>query len=243
MTDAIIRERRVLRSDFDVILVDRMGTDHRVVQAARTSTQGADALASGEGEGLTNSLMRERHGVPFEHCVMTFLITCPIFVWREFVKHRIGVSMSEQSARYMRLAPVFYVAPQDRPMQKVDGSKRMDYELELGTTDQWWREFDRDKDLFEHAYSAYEDSIDDGILPEKARTKLPVAIYSTAMITINARALMHFLSLRVRDDEGSKFPSKPQWEINRVADQMETIFAELFPIIHAKFVAHGRVCP
>jgi hypothetical protein len=98
------------RSDFDVHLVDVMGSDHRIVQAAKVSTLGADSLTADDSAGLVRYLMSNRHGSPFEHCVMQWMISAPIFVWREFHRHRIA-SYNEESSRYRQLAPVFYVPP------------------------------------------------------------------------------------------------------------------------------------
>jgi thymidylate synthase (FAD) len=81
-----------------------------------------------------------------------------------------------------------------------------------------------------------------GIAKEVAREILPLNIYSSAYVTMNARALMNFLSLRTKD-ENSHFPSYPQREIEMVAEQYEATFAELMPITHAAFIQNGRVAP
>jgi thymidylate synthase (FAD) len=84
--------------------------------------------------------------------------------------------------------------------------------------------------------------LDAGVAREVARAVLPVNIYSSAYVTMNARAMMNFLSLR-RKSEGSTYPSYPQREIEMVAEKYEDVFAELMPITHAAFVANGRVAP
>jgi thymidylate synthase (FAD) len=81
-----------------------------------------------------------------------------------------------------------------------------------------------------------------GVAREVARMVLPVTIYSSAYVTLNARSLMNFLSLRMKVD-GSHFPSYPQREIEMVAEKYEVHFKELMPLTHAAFVAHGRVAP
>jgi thymidylate synthase (FAD) len=81
-----------------------------------------------------------------------------------------------------------------------------------------------------------------GVAREVARGVLPVTIYSSAYVTMNARALMNFLSLR-QNVEGQRFPSFPQREIEMVAEKYESIFQELMPITHAAFVQNGRVAP
>lgn len=228
-----------VRSDFDVVLVDHLGTDHRPVQAARTSTQGPEALETGQGPGLTNRLIGDRHGVPFEHIVITWLLTIPIAVARELVRHRHS-SISEESARYRQLRPVFYIPPRGRLFVQV--GKAMDYHFEPATDLQYDRLSEALYLLYDYSYAKYESLLGSDIAREVARLVLPVGIYTTMMVTMNGRGLMNFLSLRVKSD-ASTYPTNPMWEINQVADQMENHFAELYPVIHTKFVENGRVCP
>jgi len=92
------------------------------------------------------------------------------------------------------------------------------------------------------AYAAYLLMLEAGVAREVARTVLPVGLYSSMYATCNARALMNFLSLRVRSDDAA-FPSFPQREIEMVAEQMEAQWAALMPLTHAAFERNGRVCP
>lgn len=227
------------RSDFAVELVDHMGNDLRVCQAARVSTQGADSFETGESEGLINFLMKNRHGSPFEHVTFTWLVSAPIFVWREFMRHRIA-SYNEESGRYKQLDAVFYVPPRHRPLRQV--GKPGEYTFEPGTDLQ----YDTIKDLFEASgieqYERYQYLLDIGVAKEVARMYLPLAIYSSAFVTMNARGLMNFLSLRVKSSS-STFKSFPQWEINQVANAMEVGFAEVAPLVQGAFDENGRVQP
>lgn len=220
------------RSDFDVELIDTMGSDHRIVQAAKVSTLGADSLEAGESAGLIRFLMSNRHGSPFEHCSMQWMISAPIFVWREFMRHRIA-SYNEESSRYRQLAPVFYVPPAERPTQQV--GKPGAYTLELGDTLTSDLHRAATKALQRQAYRTYEQSLTEGIAREVARQVLPVSIYSTAYVTMNIRALMNFLSLRNA--------KSALWEIRMVAMQMEGDFQARFPIAHEAFLDAGRVAP
>jgi thymidylate synthase (FAD) len=104
----------ITRDDFDVDLIDVMGSDQSITHAAKVSTLGADSLDTETSVGLINFLMKNRHGTPFEHASMTFRVTAPIFVWREFHRHRIGFSYNEESGRYKQLDPVFYVPSSER---------------------------------------------------------------------------------------------------------------------------------
>ena len=98
------------------------------------------------------------------------------------------------------------------------------------------------KDSCTQAYRAYLRMLDAGVAREVARGVLPVATYSSMYVTMNARSLMHFLSLRTKR-ESSHFPSYPQREIEMVAELMEAEWARLMPVTHAAFEAAGRVAP
>lgn len=228
------------RTDFDVELIDSMGSDQLICKAARVSTLGAASIDSEESAGLINFLMKNRHGTPFEHSSMTFRICAPIFVWREFMRHRIGFSYNEQSGRYMELSPVFYVPDEDRPL--VQTGKAGHYEFTPGSSAQLRMTQLYLRESYESAWIAYQQMLAADVAKEVARMCLPLAIYSTAYVTCNARSMMSFLTLRTKHED-SLFPSYPMREINAVADQMEIIFALLFPSTHAAFVNSRRVAP
>jgi hypothetical protein len=106
VTDAFHESEIRFRSDVTVELVKHSAGDQDVLWAARVSTAG----------GLINYLMRDRHGSPFEHNSMTFFVSAPIFVFREFHRHRVGWSYNEESGRYRELQPVFYVPGEERKL-------------------------------------------------------------------------------------------------------------------------------
>lgn len=239
------------RSDMTVELVRSSARDWDVLFAARVSTQGEqtlelsrlDGTATEADEkrdrGLINYLMRDRHGSPFEHNSMTFYVQAPIFVLREFMRHRIA-SYNEESGRYRELNPVFYVPAADRNLIQV--GKPGAYEFLPGTPEQSALVDQQSRDVAVHAYSAYRQMLDAGVAREVARIVLPLSIYSSMYVTMNARALMNFLSLRTTRDE-THFPSFPQREIEMCAEQMERYFAELMPMTSAAFNRNGRVAP
>lgn len=232
------------RSDITVELVRSSASDSDVVFAARVSTVGEQSLADIDADpersaGLINYLMRDRHGSPFEHNSMTFFVHAPIFVWREHMRHRIA-SYNEESGRYRELLPVFYVPNSERPI--IQSGKPGAYEFHSGTPDQYRLVEASIKASCSESYSSYQAMLDAGVAREVARMVLPVTIYSSAYVTLNARSLMNFLSLR-RKVDGSHFPSFPQREIEIVAEQYEDHFERLMPLTHAAFVAHGRVAP
>ncbi len=229
-----------IRSDFDVELVEFAGSDELICKAARVSTLGAASIDSVESAGLIRYLMTNRHGSPFEHAMMMFRISGPIAMWREFMRHRIGFSYNEQSGRYMELGGVFYIPPPERNL--VQPGKPGHYTFVPGDVDQYSTMRLCLEKSYAVAWHSYQMQLTHGVAKEVARFCLPVATYSTAYVTCNPRSLMAFLSLRTKQ-KPALFPSFPQWEINQVADQMEVIFAEKFPLTHVAFGAAGRVGP
>jgi thymidylate synthase (FAD) len=235
------------RSDVTVELVRSSASDADVLFAARVSTEGEKTLGAAQAgtdptardRGLINYLMRDRHGSPFEHNSMTFYVQAPIFVFREFMRHRIA-SYNEESGRYRELRPVFYVPGPERNLRQV--GKPGAYEFLPGTPEQHALVDTATRDSAEFAFLAYQRMLDAGVAREVARIVLPLNIYSSMYVTMNARALMNFLSLRTKV-EGTHFPSFPQREIEMCAEKMETIWTELMPLTHAAFNANGRVSP
>jgi thymidylate synthase (FAD) len=232
------------RSDVTVELVRASAQDADVLFAARVSTQGEQSLEQLDADaqrskGLINYLMRARHGSPFEHNSMTFYVQAPIFVFREFMRHRIA-SYNEESGRYRELRPVFYVPGPQRRLQQQ--GKPGHYEFVEGTPEQLELVQSETRRVCEEAYAAYQRMLAAGVAREVARIVLPVTIYSSMYVTMNARSLMNFLSLRTAR-EGARFPSFPQREIEMCAERMEELWAGLMPLTHSAFEANGRVAP
>ena len=232
------------RSDVTVELVRASAQDADVVFAARVSTQGEQSLVGinddpDRSRGLINYLIRSRHGSPFEHNSMTFYVQAPIFVFREFMRHRIA-SYNEESGRYRELTPVFYVPGPERRLRQI--GKPGHYDFVEGTAEQYELVQQQTRQVCTEAYAAYQRMLAAGIAREVARIVLPLTIYSSMYVTMNARSLMNFLSLRTTRD-GSHFPSYPQREIELCAEAMERHWAALMPLTHAGFEACGRVAP
>ncbi|MEN9965527.1 MAG: hypothetical protein RJA60_524, partial [Actinomycetota bacterium] len=221
-----------------------------VLFAARVSTQGEQTLESAAAQteasedekrskGLINYLMRDRHGSPFEHNSMTFYVQAPIFVFREFQRHRIA-SYNEESGRYKELSPVFYVPAEDRNLVQV--GKTGAYEFLPGSAEQIALVEQESRTSSQQAYESYKRMLEAGVAREVARIVLPLNIYSSMYVTMNSRALMNFLSLRT-SREGTHFPSFPQREIEMCAEKMEEFWAELMPYTYEAFNKNGRVAP
>ncbi|WP_345764873.1 FAD-dependent thymidylate synthase [Diaminobutyricibacter sp. McL0608] len=234
-----------------VELVRSSAHDSDVLFAARVSTQGEQTLEqsrldgsetetdTARDRGLINYLMRDRHGSPFEHNSMTFYVQAPIFVFREFMRHRIA-SYNEESGRYRELRPVFYVPDTERRL--VQTGKPGAYEFTPGSAEQSALVEQQTRTSSRQAFEAYQRMLEAGVAREVARIVLPLNIYSSMYVTMNARSLMNFLSLRTRHPE-SRFPSFPQREIEMCAEQMEDLWTGLMPLTHAAFESNGRVAP
>lgn len=240
----------IFRSDVTVELVRSSASDSDVLFAARVSTQGEQTLESAaahtdasedekRSKGLINYLMRDRHGSPFEHNSMTFYVQAPIFVFREFQRHRIA-SYNEESGRYKELSPVFYVPAEDRNLVQV--GKTGAYEFLPGSAEQIALVEQESRTSSQQAYESYQRMLEAGVAREVARIVLPLNIYSSMYVTMNSRALMNFLSLRT-SREGTHFPSFPQREIEMCAEKMEDFWAELMPYTYEAFNKNGRVAP
>ena len=238
------KQEIIFRDDITVELVKSSASDADVIWAARVSTAGETTLekvgeSSDRDAGLINYLARERHGSPFEHTSMTFFVSAPIFVFREFMRHRIA-SYNEESGRYRELRPVFYIPNKDRKLVQV--GKTGAYTFIDGTPEQLDITVNAIKETCIVAYENYQKILASGVAREVARAVLPVTLYSSMYVTMNARALMNFLSLRT-SSEGSHFPSYPQREIEMVAEKMEKHFAQLMPMTYGAFQKSGRIAP
>ncbi|GAA2340364.1 FAD-dependent thymidylate synthase [Streptomyces caniferus] len=233
------------RSEVTVELVKHSAADSDVLWAARVSTAGEQSLEELQkdperSKGLINYLMRDRHGSPFEHNSMTFFISAPIFVFREFMRHRVGWSYNEESGRYRQLEPVFYVPGESRKL--IQQGRPGKYVFVEGTPEQHELTSRVMEDSYRRAYEAYQEMLAAGVAREVARSVLPVGLFSSMYATCNARSLMHFLGLRTQHEQ-AKVPSFPQREIEMVGEQMEAHWAELMPLTYGAFNANGRIAP
>lgn len=231
-----------IRYDSIVELVQSVGDDFMIAAAARVSTGNdlKDRPTDGgvpeqleKDAGLINYLMANKHGSPFEHGSMTFRIETPIFVVREFHRHRIGWSYNEMSGRYTELKPNFYIPGTERPLVQEGSSAHP--KLVPGDEKQYDVMSNRLEYSYEVSWAQYQDLLANGVAKEVARMCLPVGIFTEFYATANPRSIMHFLELRLAQNA--------QYEIRMVARQIETLFAEAWPATHAAFVKNGYVAP
>ena len=215
-----------------VRLDDAMADDLSVVNGARVSFARHKTEMDDSDAGLIRFLMRERHGTPFEHNSFRFHIRAPIFVAREWFRHRVG-SFNEFSMRYAKATDDFYVPEPDDVRSQVGKPGAYSFEpVEPGVAETTREEM---RAVYEAAFSAYERLVDLGVARELARSVLPVGAYTEFYWTVNARALMNFLSLRNSETA--------QREIRRYAAAAEQFLAEKMPVTYAAFVANDRAAP
>jgi thymidylate synthase (FAD) len=231
--DRVIAEDaiRVLDHGF-VRLDDAMASDLSVVNGARVSFARHKTEMDEGDEGLIRFLMRERHASPFEHAVFRFHVRAPIFVAREWFRHRWS-SFNEFSMRYAKATEDFYVPAAEDVRSQVGKPGAYSFEpVDDGLAERTREEL---REVYEHAFATYERLVEAGVARELARSVVPVGAYTEFFWTVNARALMNFVSLRAAETA--------QREIQRYAEAVEFFFAEKMPVTHAAFVAAGRVAP
>jgi len=222
---------RVLDHGF-VRLDDAMASDLSVVNAARVSFARRKEAMDESDEGLIRFLMRDRHGTPYEHNAFRFHVRAPLFVAREWFRHRVG-SFNEFSMRYARATDDFYVPEADDVRTQVGKPGAYSFDPVPAEVAETTREELRA--VYEHAYETYERLVELGVARELARLAMPVGAYTEFYWTVNARSLMNFVSLRAAETA--------QREIRRYAEAVELFFAERMPVTHAAFVASGRIAP
>lgn len=170
MSDAIITSYPMGDDIGFVELIDHMGTDLTIVNAARVSYSKRSEVMDLKAIKLIDYLMRNEHGSPFEHVVFQFRVRAPLYVVQQWERHRIA-SYNEESGRYIEL--------------------RTDFAIPLGAEHEAIY-----KDAYAVAAATYRWLLEHGETKERARAVLPLALYKEFYVTMNARALMNFLHLR-----------------------------------------------
>jgi thymidylate synthase (FAD) len=239
-----------------VRLDDYMADDLSVVNSARVSFNNRHEVMEEGDDKLIGFLMKNRHGTPFEHNSFRFHIKAPLFVFREWQRHRIA-SYNEWSARYSELKPEFYIPSKENVRKQVGkpGAYRyvpLDEQVTYGSVplnEDWgppgyskWGGrpkseifIEQLEDASKEAYRHYDWAMRMGVAKEQARMFLPVNIYSEMYYTVNARSLMNFLSLRNAESA--------QWEIRQYAGAIEDLWKDIMPITYKTFIENGRVAP
>lgn len=215
-----------------VMLASRMGDDLSIVNAARQSFGNTEFEMNEKNKGLINFLMRERHGTPFEMVVFTFNVKLPIFVMREWVRHRIA-SVNEYSGRYSKMIEDYYI-PMESKIRSQTG-KPGAYRFEpVGTTKAKLVQTLM-SGVSKFCWHMYEGLLSAGIAKEVARMILPVNFYTQITWTINLRSLFNFINLR--SDETA------MWEIQQYSRAIENLIKDVVPVAYEAFIKNGRRAP
>jgi thymidylate synthase (FAD) len=232
-TEQVIADDVVHVLDHGFVRLDAsMADDLSVVNAARVSFARRKLEMDESDEGLVRFLMRDRHGTPFEHNSFRFHIRCPIFVAREWFRHRVG-SFNEFSMRYAKATDDFYVPEAEDVRSQVGKPGAYSFEpVDPELAEQTREEL---RAVYDAAYATYQRLTEAGVARELARSVIPVGAYTEFYWTVNARALMNFISLRNAETA--------QREIRRYAEACETFLAAKMPVTYGAFVAGGRVAP
>jgi len=221
--DAIIGKRFPVLDRGFVALVDYMGGDNAIVQAARVS-YGKGTKSVNDDTGLVRYLMRHRHTTPFEMVELKFIASMPMYVARQWVRHRTA-NINEYSARYSELPDKFDIPELERirPQSKSNKQGR-EGTLPDGIAEEFQKNV---QDISSNAYAAYQRALQGGVARETARIILPVSAYTEWYWKIDLHNLFHFLALRM--------DAHAQREIREYANAMANITKMVTPIAYKAF--------
>lgn len=215
-----------------VTLIDHLGSDLSIVNAARVSLGKRSDELSDADRGLIGYLMRNRHGTPFEMVVFQFHAHVPIGVGREWLRHRIG-SFNEISTRYVEMEPDFYVPDNEamrtqtgKPGHYTFGPLNMVVSAEARLLM---------RRQYEQIYITYQTLLQKGVAKEVARNVLPLGLMTQFYWTVNLRSLFNFLSLRTAPTA--------LLEIRREAEEVERLIEPVVPVALAAWREQGKIAP
>ena len=203
-----------------IALVDYMGNDERIVEAARQSTTGKSA-GEAKDVALLNYMFENGHTSPFEMVETVWHVKMPIFVARQWVRHRTA-SLNEYSGRYSKMKPEFYIPTDARGI--ASGAQTVNIQGSGTSVDEesvYWLQgaFAEDQGI---VWDSYEEALDRGFAKEMSRINLPLSTYTTWMWKMDLHNLFHFMRLRMHPHA--------QWEIQAYAEVMWPIIQSIAPI-------------
>lgn len=212
-----------------ITLLKSCASDLDVVNAARVSFGKRVEEMGDADEKLIGFLIRNNHGTPFEHGYLQFHVEAPIFVFREWHRHRVGHSYNEMSGRYVELENRFYDPDEFREQFGKPGAYQYraieDSETRMAADV-------RMKQAFQDSWQAYQALLKMGVAKEQARAVLPLGIYSEMYWSCNPRSMMHFLGLRNKPDA--------MQEIRELAVQAEEEFKRVMPVTAQAYTLFSR---
>jgi len=223
--DTLLGHSFPVLDDGFVRLVDYMGDDQSIVQAARVS-YGAGTKMVSQDRGLIRYLLRHRHTTPFEMCEIKLHVRVPMDAWRQWIRHRMA-SVNEYSTRYsVAINAMQTTAPHQWRTQALDNKQGSDGTID---PDMGRHLTEREAELHEMARAIYQERLDAGVAREQARKDLPLCTYTEAYWKIDLHNLLHFLALRME--------SHAQKEIRDYATIIgEQIVAKWLPLTWEAFL-------
>lgn len=208
-----------------IMLIDYMGNDRTIAMAARVSYNNKDIEATEEKDAkLINYLMKHHHTSPFEHVIMSFECKMPIFVAREWVRHRTA-RLNEVSGRYTQLPEEFYTPSNDRIQAQSKRNKQAsEGEISQEIKDTFLSSHRANVKSVFYSYNQY---VENGIAREVSRIDLPLSTYTSWVWQMDLHNLFHFLKLRMGEDA--------QWEIRQYANAIAKVVEESYPVAYKAF--------
>ena len=206
-------------------LIDVMGTDLTVVNAARVSFGKKKEKFEEGDEKLITYLAQHNHWSPFGHCMLQFHIKAPIFVARQLVKHQVGLVWNEISRRYVDTVPEFYEVDKWRG-QPIDKKQGSDGEVEKQGSCMYSKQM-----VENNAIIAYNDLLDAGVAPEQARMVLPQSLMTEWYWSGSLYAFARVCNLRCAEDA--------QYETRLIANEIDTQCEKKFPISWKQLMTWG----
>lgn len=205
----------------ELLLLDKMGNDQRIVEVARTSYLG-DSKGEEKDKTLLFYLYKNRHMTPFRSVILQFRIKCPLFVLRQLRTHQwanyedVQWSWNEQSGRYVKMPEEFYIS---KARVQAKNNKQGSVETDDISLQARWKE--HQEEVGRYARWNRDKSLERGVAKELANRLLPQNVYTTTIVTMNLDSLLNLLTLRC--DEHA------QWEIRQYAETLKEIVKNKFP--------------
>ncbi|ATQ15404.2 FAD-dependent thymidylate synthase (plasmid) [Borrelia miyamotoi] len=227
------KEYRVLDKGF-IKLIDYMGSDERIVQAARISYRGESIKR--EDYELIDYLIRNEHTSPFEQVVFTFYVKAPIFIARQWMRHRTA-RINEVSGSYSLMREEFYVPlVEDIKIQNVDSNQSVNEKME---SPQFTKDILIDLEKSQkYCYKLYQDMIDFNVLKEISRIALPLSLYTEWYWQIDLKNLFHFIKLRLGLNETKEVNENSSKEMRDYANILLDVIEKIVPIAAKSFKNH-----
>lgn len=201
-----------------VRLIDHMGTDLTVVNAARVSFGKRKESFDPKDAELVDYLAAHEHTAPFRHCYLTFHVKAPIFVFRQWMKHRIASDFNEISGRYVEFTEEEFYIPEHFRLQAKVNKQGSEGEIPEASRQAAMEAY---MDACQQSVAQYKNLLEMGVCREQARCVLPLGLYSEVYWTASLQAVAHFLHLRL--------DSHAQWEIRQYAAAVRDLTSPIFP--------------